>query len=476
MSVSSSSDQYVLADLSKLEKTFRRRNRELNLMVSNLEANITRGVAKRTSYIINSINADYDSYTNKLDYLSTIIGRIHSIDDLPDEKETTYETHLNTLFTKRNELSGKINDLMEPVPEMHNLGGGGGPNNANDAPVKVASALKPESLTKEMSPAQLRQWISQYKTYFNQSNFQKLSLTDQQNVLLACLSQNLQTTMSTRFTNSMPTFGNDESCMAELITLWDQLYPLLSRQINLFKATQANNQRFTSYISYMTRLEQGCDLATLDAEKIFVLLLLRGCTDEKLLTELLKAKKLDSRGDVEAVAIDYERRNKDVTCINQQRQSVNATSAYKQQQKQKQRDGGGGATSSNPKKKSKKGNSTGTSTGDNNKNGGNQKKEKRANNNTCPPKYKDMCAACGSKSHKSVECENRASQKCTFCDTTGSHATHVCYKKYWAENDKPKASANMVNHGVFMANASMTMPDLEVDPPPLMEIQVIPLD
>ena len=180
--VSDESSEYQLADLPKLEKTYRRRNRELTLVVSNLEANIVRGTSKRTSYIVNSINADFDTYTNKLDYLASVISRIHSIDNLPEEKELTYETHLNNLFGKRNELLGKINDLMDPVSEVHNLGGGNGGNGAgndNDAPVKVASALKPEPLTKEMSPAQMRQWISQYQTYYNQSNFKKLSRCSQ---------------------------------------------------------------------------------------------------------------------------------------------------------------------------------------------------------------------------------------------------------------------------------------------------------
>ena len=453
---------------------------DLKGYVSNNKRTFTR-IANQVLADCNILQQNYTPQLSKAlerDYLDTLKPKVESIHDRLDiilSIEGLSEP-VTTQYTKmQKEVGDKMDEVTAKFQEVMSMANTAAANEGPAPQPKAVTELRPDKLEKGFSPSQLAHWISQFRTYWNQSRFSQLSNTDQQNILFTNITTQLGTTLGLRFLETMPVFSGDdtEDCIDIITAYWLEQNPLLSRRLELFRASQSSNQKFSSFIAHLTRMEQGCDINSLTGEQVFCLLLLKSCSDDNLLTELLKQESFENRKDIERLTLEYERRERNASALNKLKGSANRTgSSQYQQQKNNQRNKDRAANNSNSNNSgsgssnnsSNKSNSGGGKNKDSSDNKGNKKKNKM------PQAFKDRCLHCGDKSHKSMECTKKADTKCSFCDNKGSHNTNVCFKKYW--NDNPQegsASANMAM--AFMAKG---LP--KADPPPMMEVEVKPLN
>lgn len=65
--------------------------------------------------------------------------------------------------------------------------------NRNNPKVRVNAALKPDTLTKDNNPTELRSWVTKYRSYYLTSSMDSQSIPDQQAYLFICLETYLET-------------------------------------------------------------------------------------------------------------------------------------------------------------------------------------------------------------------------------------------------------------------------------------------
>lgn len=429
------------------KRIFTRVANQLIIDCGRLTANYSAQLAK-------SLDKDYTEILKpKCESLHDRLDKLLSIEGLTENVSDSFTNTQKEVTDKMNEVTEKFQAAMATAPD----------NNTSGPPPKAVTELKPDKLEKGFSPSQLAHWLGQLQTYWRQSRFDQLTPTDQQNVLFTCMSTQLGTTLGLRFEPTHMVFSGDDSadCISVIEQYWLEQNPILSRRLELFRANQAANQKFSSFIAHLTRLEQGCDIENISGEELFCLLLLKSCSDDTLLAELLKADKFNDRRDIEATALHYERREKNASTLGKLRGNANRTGNSSRQQQQKDKD---------KNKNQGSGNSNKSSNSNSNNSSNKNKKEDKDNKKPrfkVPPPFKDSCLHCGSKSHKGPECDTKASVQCSHCDSKGSHATKVCFKKYWQDHPEGSGSANMIH--AFMAKGP---PRLEVDPQPMMEVDI----
>ena len=136
-------------------------------------------------------------------------------------------------------------------------------------------AAKPtKALTKEYSPSELRKWLEQWKTYYNTSNMQVLSLPDQHTQLCLELSDDLADYMRNSVSSRTPMFANNNeetgSCIGYLQAKFLRLYPMVTRRYKFFLATQKQGERLSDFEIRLQGLGKEADVSTLTTEQLYI--------------------------------------------------------------------------------------------------------------------------------------------------------------------------------------------------------------
>ena len=469
---------------------------------------------KRTKFVIDFAQRFFeDQYQRKFNSIDQRVDILLARTDLAEAasenqaevtKWTKFSDEINTTYTK---LLNEMHEIMDPIPgalpaaPLDNDGAGGIFGRIDDRRgIKAADYVKPDTLQKSASPAMKNVWILGMKTYFRQSGFLKLPAEDQRIVFENCMSNDLKVTFQTRFTTGWRIFGekraeHDDSYESILHSYWLEIHPIMGRRLELLRGKQSHSQKYSHFLNWIQRTALVCDLASLTEQDYIVLIALKGCCDEDLLRELLKIKNPDT-SQLESAALEYERRQKDVTALGKAAGLAGATSTFRNQQRQQ------GRNNANGNRAQGNNSGSGANNASNNASNGQSRRQKR----TLPEKFKGKCLFCGSDKHKSLECdpEKKAKLNCTHCNVKGKHSTNMCLKKHFEEAKKAEASASLVmmlrsdepeadapsndiltpelmQHNVDLSLADLTIDeaggaDVESDPLPLMNVKLTPTD
>ena len=174
---------------------------------------------------------------------------------------------------------------------------------------RVQTALQPDKLSREATPAEMRSWARRFKSFYSTSNLDRATLPDQQAFFLSYLDLDLETTVREEIDDSTTIFG-DDSCLAALERRFAVTYPLFTRRLDYFRYRQEVGQTFADFVAKLRQKGNEADLGSLTLDEIYVFRILSGLSDQKLKEKLLELKSPTLAKLIEeATDIEVARRN-----------------------------------------------------------------------------------------------------------------------------------------------------------------------
>jgi len=223
---------------------------------------------------------------------------------------------------------------------------------------------------------------------------QEAPIGQQHAYLKILLDLTLETRLTAKIAPNTPIFVDDgnRNCMDILKEEFLAFFPITSRRYAFFTMQQPANMEFTTHAAHVRKAGEQAQLEHITIDDLYCTVLISSCTDPVLKTELLKIPTPDIN-DILAVARQYEMGQNDTTT---KAAAAKATTSSSSNTSQKKKD-------NKPKQSSAQ---------------IEYMKERRA-------QLKGKCLQCGSTSHKSDKCPNKAKLTCSNCSRSG-HSASVC--------------------------------------------------
>ena len=208
-----------------------------------------------------------------------------------------------------------IDDDAASVHSVHGgaAGGGGG------ARFRTVTELRPKVIGEDASIREVDFWIQGMKAFLSASNVEATTFDNACQLVYNNMEPNLRSTLMTKLTmlredeNAGPLTTDDVIDM--VAEIFNEKCPTLTRRLQLFQHHQANNQRWSSWFSQLKQEAVLANQAEMSASECWVMLLMAGTTDKKLLHELLKIKDPTEAKIIEAVTT-YEAATTNQATIN----------------------------------------------------------------------------------------------------------------------------------------------------------------
>jgi hypothetical protein len=210
---------------------------------------------------------------------------------------------------------------------------------------KVQTALQPDKLTREATPAEMRLWVRRFRSFYSTSNLERAALEDQQAFFLSYLDAELDTTIREEINDATPVYGDVDSCMAVLEDRFAVTYPVFTRRLDYFRYVQASGQSFSDYVAKLRQKGNEADLASLTLDEIYIFRIMSGLVDAKLKEKLLELKS-PTLAALITEAADYEvaRRNLKASTG----ESSGASAKFSRQERDKRSKSKGGQSGAGP--------------------------------------------------------------------------------------------------------------------------------
>ena len=290
---------------------------------------------------------------------------------------------------------------------------------------KVETSLKPDTLTEEFKPSELKQWKRKFHGYYHVSQMQVLDISGQETYIRSCIDEKLLARMEVDLRDDLRIFPRDgrqdEDCWMKVIDkVFKEKYPLTERRHDALTLTQKNGEYF---MDFAHRAKEARDEAGINdgmtGEEITAMIYIIGCNDKELKKEFLKMEDPTVQ-DLERLARNHDRaaRSSDT------KGTANRAAGHSN-------NNGGG------------------------KNGG--KSDGKPNIIKLAlehrPDLKGKCLCCGKADHVGKNCPSRSNLKCSSCNKDG-HVAATCLRK---ELDRVSGSKKEVG-GANAIKSQETLP------------------
>ena len=130
-----------------------------------------------------------------------------------------------------------------------------------------------------------------YRRYFSASNFQLLSIPQQQAYLLSALGDSLAIRLKLEDTDGL------EACLTKLNAIFDQRYPWIRKLMDCMRYKQGKTQSASEYITGKARLQRESGMMEMTVEKLAMADILASMEDPELIDEVLKLDLADATVD-----------------------------------------------------------------------------------------------------------------------------------------------------------------------------------
>lgn len=407
--------------------------RRITYSVRAYKARLTQTI-NRAKNAINEFEADPNHHTLKIlrGHSEKLEGAMAAIRDRYQELlelstddqdyeagETELEVQYKRFYKIQDGLSQAIQKIKLPPQDQITSGGGGMATDtieafdADDAltqgtagrgRVKADTALRPEKLTVENTPHEMREWCDQFKSYYETSNFASVSISSQQAYFKQCLSSVLRLRLEKHLTKQTPIFG-DDGCLHFLEEEFKAQYPLGTRRLDYFNCAQQQGQSMSDFVIKVRQLYEEADIADLTGPANLIYKYLSGCNDKELRKKLLEVVRFHEPtvDQVEEFILQWEVTRREDSRI------------------------GKSLTAKAGQVKSNKSGTKGGNSGNSNSNKGNNSKSSAAQG--IGKKIADLvkqgkCKGCGSANHKFDSCRYK-DNTCTRCNKKG-HSSGFC--------------------------------------------------
>ena len=269
-------------------------------------ANTTRRLVELTEDTGHHRNADYlEEEVAKLREAATAIDRIYAalLDatrNIPADQEMV-ERGQRTFHTEYDDLrircQAAIADARAPPEEaaaaanaaVAQAAAAAAAGQQNNGVQLVNDAIRPKTLTLDFSPAELNEWIDEYRTFYDTSSMHRFNLSSQQVYLTSTMDQTLKVLVKAAINNETPIFG-DGGCMATLKRLFLEKYPLFRRRNDWFKCAQKPHESTQDWDARLTKLGNEADLHTMTVEDLYMFKYMLHHKDERTRQKFLEVE------------------------------------------------------------------------------------------------------------------------------------------------------------------------------------------
>ena len=162
--------------------------------------------------------------------------------------------------------------------------------------VKIRTDLKPETLTNDATPVELRIWTKKFKVFFRSSNLGKGDNIEQQQALIKLIDSVLAAKLIGKIDDDTHIFKEavaahsmageavrwtlapqGTSSFAILETHFQVSNPLFKQQSELLKLKPSQGEQFTSYMTRLKETSEECDLHNISHEDLILLVATMHC-------------------------------------------------------------------------------------------------------------------------------------------------------------------------------------------------------
>lgn len=370
-----------------------------------------------TPILAGKLEDTLDQLYTRFNTIQEVIAELQGIDD------TNFDAYEKDLDNINGRLQHAVKDIIAGLKICHD---------AQIAPlqqlqqqpqpilgrIKTNDALKPFILRRDNNPVEFRQWILQFKAFYNTSRLDTLDIPDQHAYLRICMDSNLYERFQRRLGATTPIFSQDgDCCISFLEEEFAIEYPLFTRRLDFFRSIQQTNQPFSEFIAKLDAKADEADLENIDTQELFVFRYICACTDDKLKEKLLKLEH-PTRDEIKRTTRAYEVAQISLKAFDEPT-STNAKAFATNKKKFRQRK---------------------------------QSSQKRKTSNL-PDSFKNKCLCCAKKGHQTKDCKIRH-LTCQYCNKKG-HIKPACLKQYYDKKTSQPGTANTSRGG----SPSPTSPD-----------------
>jgi len=260
--------------------------------------------------------------------------------------------------------------------------------------VKIRMDLKPDTLSHDANPMEVRKWIQDFQAYFDASMLILESRRGQRTALFKNLDRTLEAHVRQQSDEDTPVFEEPRdddledgppSCIEYVLEYFSKTYPMAARRIDLLRIRQDRAEPRRAYLRRIQNLADECDLAEITQEDLMILISINGAETEEDRRSMRKVtdkdpavrwlKLIDNADDHDQANLEEEREQK----LDKARQAREQPG-----RSQGQRQGQGQGRDNRKFKK--------------------QDRQRRGNSSNRSTPSKQACYRCGSAEHFSASC------------------------------------------------------------------------
>lgn len=223
----------------------------------------------------------YKKLADKEDIIDALINK-------DSDNVTQYQTEMETEANRADKFTQKIMKVMNEIQTMKNARAQAtlSSTSSSTGPKSTNNALKPEKLTKDHLPEELRAWLGRNECWCSTSKMDRNAAKDQIQYFLSVLDKELSSRMRGKITDKTPIRGKD-GCLEILEKEFKALHPLLKRRFRFLMYQQSEGQKFTTYASLLEKKAKEADIDKMKPDDLLVLRFITGTNDGKLREKFL---------------------------------------------------------------------------------------------------------------------------------------------------------------------------------------------
>ena len=284
----------------------------LGKRLGGLKAGLTARIKAATN-ALSVANARTPPSDSAVEELHTWQGRIREsiakieeayTDLMERDTEEKYDTHVTALETETNRASQILHEINQALQRSSRGRKERQGQRQDDQEseqnsqrrVKANDALKPFTLTRDHTPAEMRSWMRKFTSYYTSSNMDQASLAEQQAYLTALIDTHLETRIRDKVTAGTPIFREQDdtietTCIELIEAEFAHKYPVLTGRYQFFNDKQMPGQLASDWVAKLRALGDEAELEEMTTEHLYIMRYVCGVSDAKLRGKFLKEKK-----------------------------------------------------------------------------------------------------------------------------------------------------------------------------------------
>ena len=198
-----------------------------------------------------------------------------------DDLSTSYDQHSRAIYEA---LTALESELQLNNNNMNVTASGW----ADEQKPKADTTLRPQKVTSDFTPVELKIWLNNFRSFYSASHFDKSTIDVQQAYFLSFLSSDIRQRIEPLIKPHTQILDTQDGCYSLLIDHFKLLVPIFNRILDYFAVKQNPGESSCQFYARMEQIGNEADLASLSVDDLYAQRILEGLTDRKLRDRLLK--------------------------------------------------------------------------------------------------------------------------------------------------------------------------------------------